>query len=261
MQALNIAATGMLVQQMNVEVISNNIANMNTTGFKRQRAEFQDMLYQTQRRVGSGTSSSDTVAASGIQVGAGVRAAGTYRISEQGSVTQTGNRYDLAIDGKGYFRVRLPSGQEGYTRAGSFQLSDQGELVTAEGYTIEPGVAIPQGAIDVAITPTGEVQAKLDGQSAFQTVGQIDLATFPNEAGLEAIGGNIVLESAASGAPNIGQPGADGFGSLSQGFVEASNVNPVAEITALITAQRAYEMNSRVIKAADEMLAAANQVR
>jgi flagellar basal-body rod protein FlgG len=261
MQALNIAATGMLAQQMNVEVISNNIANMNTTGFKRQRAEFQDMLYQTQRRVGSGTSSADTVAASGIQVGAGVKAAGVYRISEQGSVTQTGNRYDLAIDGKGYFRVRMPNGQEAYTRAGSFQLSDQGELVTAEGYTIEPGVAIPQGTIDVAITPTGQVQAKLDGQSAFQTVGQIDLATFPNEAGLEAIGGNLVLESAASGAPNIGQPGAEGFGSIRQGFVEASNVNPVAEITALITAQRAYEMNSRVIKAADEMLAAANQVR
>jgi len=261
MQALNIAATGMLAQQMNVEVISNNIANMNTTGFKRQRAEFQDMLYQTQRRVGSGTSSADTVAASGIQVGAGVKAAGVYRISEQGSVTQTGNRYDLAIDGKGYFRVRMPSGQEAYTRAGSFQLSDQGELVTAEGYTIEPGVTIPQGAIDVAVTPTGEVQAKLEGQTAFQTVGQIDLATFPNEAGLEAIGGNLVLESAASGAPNIGQPGAEGFGSLRQGFVEASNVNPVAEITALISAQRAYEMNSRVIKAADEMLAAANQVR
>jgi flagellar basal-body rod protein FlgG len=261
MQALNIAATGMLAQQMNVEVISNNIANMNTTGFKRQRAEFQDMLYQTQRRVGSGTSAADTVAASGIQVGAGVKAAGVYRISEQGSVTQTGNRYDLAIDGKGYFRVRMPNGQEAYTRAGSFQLSDQGELVTAEGYTIEPGVAIPQGTIDVAVTPTGQVQAKLDGQSAFQTVGQIDLATFPNEAGLEAIGGNLVLESAASGAPNIGQPGAEGFGSIRQGFVEASNVNPVAEITALITAQRAYEMNSRVIKAADEMLAAANQVR
>ncbi|TXG83355.1 MAG: flagellar basal-body rod protein FlgG [Sphingomonadales bacterium] len=261
MGALNTAATGMLAQQLNVEVISNNIANLNTTGFKRSRAEFQDLLYQTVERVGSQTSGSDTRRASGIQIGVGVRAAGVYRIGQQGSLTDTGNRYDLAIDGRGYFQVQLPSGQDAYTRAGTFQISDQGILVTAEGYQVQPGINIPNNAVDVTISETGLVQVKIDGQTQPQTVGQLQLATFSNDAGLEAIGSNLLLESAASGAAILGSPGDQGFGRVRQGFLEASNVNPVGEITSLITAQRAYDMNSKVIQAADEMLNTANQIR
>ena len=261
MRALNIASTGMLAQQLNVEVISNNIANMNTTGFKRQRAEFQDLLYQTVQRVGAETSQAGTRAASGIQIGVGVRAGGVYRITEQGNMTQTGNRYDIAIDGRGFFRVQLPNGSDAYTRAGSFQLSDTGELVTPEGYRVMPGISIPDGAVDVSVTEAGVVQVKLAGQVEFQTVGQIELATFPNEAGLEAIGNNLLLESPASGAPDFAVPGEPGYGILRQNFLETSNVNPVSEITALITAQRAYEMNSRVIQTADEMMNSVNQIR
>ena len=261
MRALSIASTGMLAQQLNVEVISNNIANMNTTGYKRQRAEFQDLLYQTVARVGAQTSEQDTRAPSGIQIGVGVRAGGVYRISEQGNLTQTGNRYDLAIDGRGFFRIELPNGTDAYTRAGSFQLSADGELVTPEGYLVQPIIAIPDDAVDVTITETGLVQVKLAGQVDFQTVGQLELATFANEAGLESIGSNLLVESPASGTPRYAVPGEPGFGMVRQSFVETSNVNPVSEITALITAQRAYEMNSRVIEAADEMMNTVNQVR
>lgn len=261
MRALNIAATGMLAQQLNVEVVSNNIANLNTTGFKRQRAEFQDLLYQSVSRVGAQTSAADTKRASGIQLGVGVRAGGVYRITEQGSLSETSNKLDLAIDGRGYFRVQLPTGGDAYTRAGSFQLSDQGEIVTAEGYRIMPGITIPNNTVDIAISEAGLVQVKLDGQIAAQTVGQLELTTFLNENGLESIGSNMLLESPASGAPLISVPGEPGYGRIRQGFVEASNVNPVTEITALITAQRAYEMNSRVIKTADEMLNTTTQIR
>ncbi|WOK37763.1 flagellar basal-body rod protein FlgG [Sphingomonas sp. C3-2] len=261
MRTLSIAATGMLAQQTNVDVISNNIANMNTTAFKRQRAEFQDLLYQQIARPGATSSADGTRVPSGIQIGAGVRTGGVYRITEQGPMTNTGNRYDIAIDGLGYFQIALPSGDLAYTRAGSFQLSDQGELVTTDGYRVQPDITIPQGAIDVVISKTGEVQVKLAGQPEMQTVGQLELATFVNEAGLEAIGSNMFLETAASGQPTVSVPGEPGFGVLSQGFVEASNVNPVAEITALITAQRAYEMNSRVVKTADEMLSTTSQLR
>ena len=261
MRSLNIAATGMLAQQLNVEVISNNIANMNTTGFKRQRAEFQDLLYQTVQRVGAQTSAADTRNASGIQIGVGVRAGGVYRITEQGNMTQTYNDYDMAIDGRGYFRIQLPTGEDAYARAGSFQLSDNGELVTPEGYRIQPGVTVPPDAVDVSISENGIVQVKIDGQVDYQTVGQIELATFPNEAGLESIGNNLLIESPSSGAPTVGLPGDAGFGKLRQGFLETSNVNPVSEITALITAQRAYEMNSKVIQTADEMMNATTQIR
>ncbi|MBH0111900.1 flagellar basal-body rod protein FlgG [Novosphingobium sp. YJ-S2-02] len=260
MRSLSIASTGMLAQQTNVDVISNNIANMNTTGFKRQRAEFQDLLYQQASRPGAATSADGTRVPSGIQIGSGVRTGGIYRITEQGAMTNTGNTYDLAIDGPGYFQVTMPGGDTAYTRAGSFQLSDQGELVTSEGYLIQPGITVPEGALDVAISKTGEVQVKIAGQPQMQTVGQLELATFINEAGLEAIGSNLFLETDASGQPNVAAPGDPAFGTLSQGFVEASNVNPVSEITALITAQRAYEMNSRVLKTADEMLATSTQI-
>jgi flagellar basal-body rod protein FlgG len=262
MRTLSIASTGMLAQQTNVDVISNNIANMNTTGFKRQRAAFQDLLYQQETRAGSSAGGGDTTKVpTGIQIGAGVKTGGVYRITEQGAPTQTGNRYDMAIQGRGYFQVRMPNGDTAYTRDGSFQLSDQGELVTADGNPVEPGVTIPAGATDVAISKTGLVQVTIPGATAMQTVGQLQLATFVNEAGLEAQGGNMFLETSASGAATIGSPGDPGLGTTMQGFVEASNVNPVSEITALITAQRAYEMNSRVVKTADEMLATSSQLR
>ncbi|AOR77451.1 flagellar basal-body rod protein FlgG [Novosphingobium resinovorum] len=259
MRSLSIASTGMLAQQTNVDVISNNIANMNTTGFKRQRAEFQDLLYQQETRPGASTSSDGTKVPTGIQIGAGVKTGGVYRITEQGALTSTGNQYDMAIDGEGYFQVMLPSGDLAYTRAGSFQLSDQGELVTTDGYRVQPDITIPQGAVAVSVSKTGEVQVKLDGQAQMQTVGQLELATFINQAGLEAIGDSLFQETGASGQPIVSTPGQPGYGTLSQGFIEASNVNPVSEITALITAQRAYEMNSRVLKTADEMLQTSTQ--
>lgn len=261
MRTLSIAATGMMAQQTNVDVISNNIANMNTTAYKRQRAEFQDLLYQQEQRPGGATGGTDARAATGIQIGAGVKTAGVYRIAEQGALTQTSNRYDLAIDGMGYFQVTLPNNETAYTRAGSFQVSDQGELVTSDGLRVQPGITIPPGVTDVVISKTGEVQVKVPGQPALQTVGQLELATFVNEAGLEAIGGNLFLETASSGQATIAAPGEPGFGTVIQGFLEASNVNPVSEITALITAQRAYEMNSRVVKTADEMLGTTSQLR
>ncbi|MBJ6122110.1 flagellar basal-body rod protein FlgG [Sphingomonas mollis] len=262
MRTLSIASTGMLAQQTNVDVISNNIANMNTTGFKRQRAAFQDLLYQQETRPGtSAGGASEAKVPTGIQIGAGVRTGGVYRITEQGAPNQTGNRYDLAIQGRGFFQVTMPSGETGYTRDGSFQLSDQGELVTSDGYPVQPGIAIPADAVDVAISKTGQVQVKTAGATDMQTVGQLQVATFVNEAGLEAQGQNILLASAASGQPTVGAPGDPGLGTTLQGFVEASNVNPVAEITSLITAQRAYEMNSRVVKTADEMLATSSQLR
>ncbi|WP_334181978.1 flagellar basal-body rod protein FlgG [Novosphingobium sp.] len=260
MRSLSIASTGMLAQQTNVDVISNNIANMNTTAFKRQRAEFQDLLYQQVSRPGANTSENGTKVPTGIQIGAGVRTGGVYRITEQGALTNTGNTYDMAIDGPGYFQITMPSGDIAYTRAGSFQLSDQGELVTSDGYLVQPNITIPQGALDVTVSKTGEVQVKISGQAEMQTVGQLELATFINEAGLEAIGSNLFLETGASGQPTVSTPGQPAFGTLSQGFVEASNVNPVSEITSLITAQRAYEMNSRVLKTADEMLQTSTQV-
>ncbi|MEL7684609.1 flagellar basal-body rod protein FlgG [Citromicrobium bathyomarinum] len=261
MRSLSIAGTGMLAQQTNVDVISNNIANMNTTGFKRQRAQFQDLLYQQVSRAGASSAGPEARAPTGIQIGAGVRTGGVYRIAEQGALVQTDNRFDLAIQGLGYFQVQMPTGEIGYTRDGTFQLSDQGELVTSQGLVVEPGITIPQGAVDVAVSRTGEVQIKIAGETEMQTVGQIELATFVNEAGLEAKGDNLFLATAASGEPTIAAPGEPGFGSVAQGFVEASNVNPVAEITALITAQRAYEMNSRVVKTADEMLGTTSQLR
>jgi flagellar basal-body rod protein FlgG len=260
MRSLSIASTGMLAQQTNVDVISNNIANMSTTAFKRQRAEFQDLLYQQVSRAGA-ASGGDSKLPTGIQIGAGVKTGGVYRIAEQGALSQTDNPYDMAIQGKGYFQITMPDGTTGYTRDGSFQLSDQGELVTADGYPVQPGITVPQGAVAVTVSKTGEVQITLAGTPAPQTIGQLQLATFVNEAGLEALGGNNFLETAASGQATIASPGEPGFGTLTQGFIEQSNVNPVSEITALITAQRAYEMNSRVVKTADEMLATTSQLR
>jgi len=261
MRSLSIASTGMLAQQLNVEVISNNIANMNTTGYKRQRAEFQDLLYQNLKRVGSNSSDQGTIVPSGVQVGLGVRTAAVYRIGEQGNLTSTENSYDLAVSGKGFFRIRLPTGEDAYTRAGAFQLSAQGQIVTSEGYTVSPGITIPANAVQVTISQTGEVQAKIAGQVAPQVVGQFELSTFANEAGLEAIGDNLLLETPASGAAQTATPGTNGYGTIRQGFLETANVNPVSEITALITAQRAYEMNSKVITTSEEMLGTITNLR
>ena len=261
MRALRTAATGMSAQQLNVEVISNNIANMNTVGFKRQRAEFQDLLYQNVERMGAQSSATGTVVPTGIQIGSGVKAGSVYRITEQGSPTATGNTFDLAIDGRGYFQILMPSGDMAYTRAGNFAVNGEGLLVTDDGYAVQPEISIPQDARDVIISPGGQVQVLTDGDPAPQIVGQLELAQFFNEAGLEAIGDNLFLETAASGPANIGAPGEVGFGQLMQGYTEASNVDAVSEITALIGAQRAYEMNSKVISTADEMLAAAAQVK
>ena len=261
MRALRTATSGMLAQQLNVEVISNNIANMNTVGFKRQRAEFQDLLYQNVERMGSQSSTQGTVVPTGIQIGAGVKAGSVYRITEQGSPTRSGNPYDIAIDGKGYFQITMPSGEIAYTRAGNFAVNGEGQLVTEDGYAVEPAITIPQDAIDVTISKSGQVQVTTQGQTAPQTVGQLELATFFNEAGLEAIGDNLLLETAASGAATIGAPNEPGYGHLLQGDTEASNVDAVSEITNLIVAQRAYEMNSKVITTADEMLSVSAQVK
>jgi flagellar basal-body rod protein FlgG len=254
MRSLDIASTGMQAQQTNVEVISNNIANMNTTGFKRQRPEFQDLLYQNMRRVGSSSSDNGTVVPSGAQVGLGVKTAAVYRINEQGNLQQTSNQLDLAIQGNGFFQVTLPSGDTAYTRDGTLALSPTGEIVTADGYIVQPGITIPTTATGVTINANGEVLATLPGQVAPQNVGQLQISVFPNTAGLEASGGNLFTQTAASGSAQSGVPGSPGFGSVMQGFVETSNVNVVSEMTNLITAQRAYEMNSRVISASDDML-------
>ncbi len=261
MRSLNIGATGMLAQQLNVEVISNNIANMNTTGFKRQRAEFNDLLYQNLRRVGSTSSDTGTIVPTGVQLGLGVKPAAVYRITEQGNISITDNPLDVAINGEGYFTIELPSGETGYTRAGAFQLSPDGDIVTPDGYVIQPGITIPINATSISINASGEVSVDIDGQVAPQVVGNIELATFPNPAGLDAIGDNTFLQTAASGQANVAAPTSIGTGSLLQGALETSNVNVVAEITNLITAQRAYEMNSKVIQSSDEMMQSVSNLR
>ena len=261
MRSLDIAGTGMQAQQTNVEVISNNMANMTTTGFKRRRVEFQDLIYQNLRRVGANSSDSGTVVPSGAQVGLGVRTAAIYRINEQGNLQQTSNTLDLAIQGNGYFQVTTPTGETAYTRDGTLALAADGTLVTADGYTVQPGVQIPSAATSVTINTSGQVQVTLANTTAPQTVGQIQLASFPNDAGLDAQGGNLFVQTAASGAPVTGSPATAGFGSVMQGFVETSNVNVVTEITNLITAQRAYEMNSKVITSSNEMMSTLTNLR
>ncbi len=261
MRSLRTAATGMSAQQLNVEVISNNIANMNTVGFKKQRAEFQDLLYQTIERAGAQTSESGTVVPTGVQVGSGVKAGATYRITNQGAATQTGNDLDIMVKGRGYFQVLLPTGETAFTRAGNFSVNGEGQLVTDDGYQVQPTITIPQDATDIIISATGQVQVTQAGSAIPTQVGTLELATFFNEGGLDPLGDNLYMETPASGAATTGAPGADGFGALMQGYTEASNVDPVSEITALIVAQRAYEMNSKVITTSDGMLATAAQLK
>ena len=254
MRALSTAATGMSAQQLNVEVISNNIANMNTIAFKRQSAQFQDLLYQDQNQVGSQSDSSGTIVPTGLQVGSGVTAGSISRVTLQGSMTQTSNPLDLAIQGVGYLQVQLPSGETAYTRAGNLAVNNQGQIVTNQGYPILPELTVPTGATNIVISQSGLVQATLPNQATPQTLGQMQLATFINEAGLEGLGNNMWQVSGASGPAVVNQPGVNGYGTLMQGYTEASNVDAVTEVTNLITAQRAYEMNSKVITTADQML-------
>ncbi len=261
MRSLSIAATGMMAQQLNVEVISNNLANLTTSGFKRRRAEFQDLLYQSQRRIGAASSDAGTIVPAGVQIGLGVKPGAVYPINSQGNMTATENPLDLAIQGQGYFIVERPSGELAYTRDGSFQLGPDGQIVTADGYTVSPGITVPQDAVQVTINASGQVQAKLQSQVAPVDLGQLELATFANEAGLDAVGNNLLLETPASGPATVNVPGTAGYGELQEGFLESSNVNPVQEMTALITAQRAYDLNSKVITASDEMMATVTQMR
>lgn len=258
-RALDIAATGMQAQQLYVDVTSQNLANINTTAFKRERPEFEDLIYQNLQRVGVNSADAGTIVPVGVNIGLGVKTAAIYRNNGQGPVQQTENSLDIAIQGRGYLQVSLPTGEIAYTRAGNLQLSDTGEIVTNDGYSVDPGITIPQGAESISINASGEVFVKIQGTVDPQNVGQIQLATFLNEAGLDAIGNNLFLETPASGTATVGTPGQDGVGTMLQGFLESSNVNPITELTNLIRAQRAYEMNSKVISKQDEMLANLNQ--
>jgi flagellar basal-body rod protein FlgG len=260
-KALYIASTGMSAQERNVEVISNNIANMRTTGFKRQRAEFQDLLYQTYRRAGSTTSDQGSLVPVGIEIGTGVKTAATPRVMSQGSVVATEKELDIAVRGEGFFTVQLPDGRTAYTRDGTFERDNEGLLVNVDGYQIEPGITIPDTANSVSIGTDGTVEAFLGTDPTPTQLGQIQLARFVNKGGLESIGNNLFVETAASGPAQVGTPNSDGMGDLMQGYLEMANVNAVTEIADLIAAQRAYEMNARVVSGADEMLQSTTQLR
>jgi flagellar basal-body rod protein FlgG len=260
MRALHTAATGMMAQELNVQVISNNIANLRTTGYKRQQAHFQDLLYENFRRAGSATSDQNTVVPAGIELGSGVKTSSTARVMNQGNLASTEKEYDVAIRGDGFFKIRMPDGRTGYTRDGSFDLDAQGQLVTRDGYLVDPGITVPQNASSVTIAANGVVESTIPGQVAPQALGQIQLSRFVNKSGLESIGDNLFVETAASGPAIDGNPNSEGFGNLQQNYLEEANVNAVTEISSLISAQRAYEMNSKIVTAADQMLSATTQM-
>jgi len=254
MKALQIAASGMMAQQRNTEVVANNLANMNTTGYQRRRTEFSDLIYQVSERKGSVSSRPGKSVPGGVESGQGVRMASIYRVSEQGSLSSTSNPFDLAIQGKGYFQVLLPNGDTAYTRDGTFQLNATGQMVTHDGFTLQPGISVPAGAIDVTINSSGEVLVVEKIGEEATNVGTLQIASFPNQGGLEALGDNLFRETKASGPAAVSNPGSTGYGSLLQGFIESSNVDPISEVAALIAAQRAYDMNSKVIQTADKMM-------
>ena len=261
MRALHTASTGMMAQELNVQVISNNIANMRTTGYKRQRAEFQDLLYEHVRRVGTATSDQGTMVPAGVELGSGVKTVGTPRVMSQGSLLPTSKETDVAIRGEGFFQIQLPDGRTAYTRDGSFERDSSGQLVNVDGYQVQPGITIPEDANSLSISADGIVQAYIGTDTTPTDLGQLQLYRFVNKEGLESAGDNNFLETAASGAPQAGVPNTDGVGAVLQGYLESANVNPVTEIADLIAAQRAYEMNARVISGADEMLQATSQLR
>ena len=259
MKALAIAATGMNAQQLNLEVIANNIANINTTGFKRARAEFSDLLYQSERLQGVPNRANAAVVPEGAMVGLGVKTVAVRNVHVQGSLISTGNKYDVAITGNGWFQIESANGEPMYSRAGTFNTNADGQLVTVDGFNVNPAIIVPQNTVEVIINKTGQVFARLADQQQLQELGQLTLANFANEAGLQPLGDNLFQETTASGPAVLGVPGDPGFGTVEQGYLEASNVDPVKEITDLISAQRAYEMNSKVIKAADEMASTVSQ--
>ncbi len=254
MKALSIAASGMLAQQQRTEVVANNLANMTTTGYQRRRTEFNDLLYRHMPRRQKAGSSPGEVVPSGIHAGLGVKVGAVYRIHEQGSLKQTSNTFDLAIQGEGYFQIQLPNGDLAYTRDGTFQLNEGGQLVTHDGFPVQPNIGVTPNAKDVTINSSGEVLVTgADGATA--NVGSLQLAMFPNAGGLRAVGDNLFIATEASGAAAAASPGLNGAGTVLQGFVESSNVNAIEEVSALVRASRAYEMNSKVMSAADQMMA------
>lgn len=252
-KALWIAKTGLDAQQTRMSVVSNNLANVNTTGFKKGRAVFQDLIYQTVRQAGA-QAAQDTELPSGLTLGTGVRTVATEKMFTQGNVTQTDNSLDMAIEGRGFFQILMPDGNLAYTRDGSFQLNSDGQLVTSGGYEVQPGIVVPEGTQSISVAEDGTVSATVAGNVAPVVVGNLQLADFINPAGLQSIGQNLFTETAASGAPQAGNPGLDGRGRLLQGFLESSNVNTVEELVNMIETQRAYEMNSKAISTADQML-------
>lgn len=261
MQALKIAATGMAAQQMRVDVTAHNISNMSTTAFNARRAEFADLHYQQIRTPGTVTAGTGEILPSGVQIGLGVRAAAVSMEVRQGSSRATGGQLDVAIEGDGYIEIELPSGDTGYTRDGSLKLSGEGEVVTSDGYRLLAGITVPIDAKSVEINREGGVFAVFEGQVDVQQIGDIQLASFINDKGLQAVGDNLFLETTASGPPNVGAAGQDGRGTFRQGYIEESSVDVVSEITELIEAQRGYELNSKVLSAADEMLSTTTRIR
>jgi flagellar basal-body rod protein FlgG len=253
MRALAVAATGMDAQQTNLEVIANNIANINTTGYKRARAEFSDLLYQTERAQGVPNRANQAIVPEGANIGLGVQTAAVRNIHTQGQLTHTENSLDLSLIGRGWFQIETPDGNTLYTRAGAFNTNADGQLVTIDGYTVVPGIVFPPDVSETVISRTGQVNVRIGNESEFQEIGQLTIANFVNEAGLQPLGDNLFAETAASGEAIVAVPEDPGFGYLKQGYLEASNVDAVKEITDLISAQRAYEMNSKVITTADEM--------
>ena len=261
MNALQIAASGMSAQQLKVEVVSNNLANMSTTGYNARRADFADLMYNQVQRPGAISAQDGTMLPTGVQLGLGVRAASVSVVLAQGTLGQTGGDLDVAIEGRGYIEVTLPSGGSGYTRDGALKRSADGLIVTSDGYAVAPGLTIPSDARSISINANGEVYAYFSDQVEPSLLGQFTLASFTNEKGLEAIGSNLFLESPASGPASVGSPGIDGFGLLRQGYLEESSVDSIREVTELIKAQRGYELNAKVITAVDEMMSTTTQVK
>ncbi|MBW2145390.1 MAG: flagellar basal-body rod protein FlgG [Deltaproteobacteria bacterium] len=260
MRSLWTAATGMTAQQLNIDVIANNLSNVNTNGFKRSRVDFQDLLYQNLRLAGA-SSSIDSQIPTGIQVGLGSRPVAVSKLLHQGDYQMTGNPLDVSIEGNGFFQVIMPNGEVAYTRAGAFKLNSQGNMVTSDGYMLEPAIALPGSSVDISIGTDGTVTVRQDGQTAATSVGNITLAKFPNPSGLQSIGRCLFLPTDASGDATTGTPGTEGFGTLTQGALEMSNVNIVEEMVNMIVAQRAYEINSKSVQVADDMLQIANNLK
>jgi flagellar basal-body rod protein FlgG len=260
MRSLFIAATGMEAQKLNIDVISNNLANVNTTGFKKSRADFQDLMYQTVRTPGA-PSGEGSIVPSGIQVGLGVKPVAIQKIFLQGDFVQTGNNLDMVIEGNGFFQILTPDGTTAYTRSGSFKLDNDGRIVNSDGYPLEPNITIPTNAVNISISTDGKISVVQAGSSVPTEVGQIELAKFINPGGLISLGRNLFLNSEASGDPTTGNPASSGMGTISQGFIENSNVNVVEEMVNMIVSQRAYEVNSKAVQASDEMLQVANNLK